>query len=190
MEREANDVRVTKSTGVEFLAVCESAGRAMQARECVAAIAGVGLAGDRYASKTGHYSNWPAPGGGRALTLIEAEALEAIQAETGIALGMDEHRRNITTRGIALASLIGRRFWIGDVFCEGVRPCEPCAYLEQLTGKAVLRPLTHRGGLRANILSGGVIRLGDAILPQPLFNADRPTFDIQSSSRPPRRPVP
>jgi MOSC domain-containing protein YiiM len=149
---------------VQFLAICDSAGGAMQARECVMAIASLGLAGDRYANKTGHYSNWPSPGGGRALTLIEAEVLEAIEAETGIALTQGEHRRNITSRGITLDTLIGRRFLIGDVLCEGVRPCEPCAYLEQLTGKSVLRPLAHRGGLRANILSTGSIRVGDLLV--------------------------
>ena len=153
---------------VEFLAVSDSAGSVMQPRESVLAIAGVGLEGDRYAKKTGHYSNWPSPGGGRALTLIEAETLEAIEAASGIALKTGEHRRNVTTHGIALESLIGRRFLIGDVLCQGVRPCEPCAYLEQLIGKAILRPLAHRGGLRANILSGGVICLGDAILPEPV----------------------
>lgn len=148
---------------VEFIAVTGSAGGAMAAREHVAAVAGQGLEGDRYAAGAGYYSATPSPGGGRELTLFEAETLDALRAEHGIELGPAETRRNVTTRGIHLDDLIGRRFRVGEVLCEGVRHCEPCVRLEGLTGKPVLKPLVDRGGLRANILTGGVIRVGDAV---------------------------
>lgn len=68
------------------------------------------------------------------------------------------------TRGVALNHLVGREFTIGDVTLRGVRPCEPCGHLERLTRPGVLKGLIHRGGLRAVVVSGGVIRVGDAIV--------------------------
>jgi MOSC domain-containing protein YiiM len=73
-------------------------------------------------------------------------------------------RRNVTTRGIRLNELVGRRFRIGGVECEGTRLCEPCRYLEELLGKPVLEPLVHRAGLRARIVGGGEIALGDEVV--------------------------
>ncbi len=69
----------------------------------------------------------------------------------------------MTTRGISLNDLLGRRFWVGEVLCQGPRLCEPCQYLAQLTGKPLLHPLVHRGGLRADIVGGGVIHQGDQV---------------------------
>ena len=130
--------------------------------EIVNAVAGVGLDGDRYAYGRGHYQDDRVS---RDVTLIEAEALEALAREHGIGLAVGETRRNLTTRGISLNDLVGRRFWVGDVLCQGTRLCEPCQYLADLTGKPLLRPLVHRGGLRADILRGGVIRRGDRVRP-------------------------
>ncbi|MCC6790247.1 MAG: MOSC domain-containing protein [Thermomicrobiales bacterium] len=135
----------------------------MSSHDRVAAIAGAGLAGDRYATGTGYYSARPLPGGARELTLIEQESLDAIEAESGIRLERIECRRNVVVSGIDLHDLIGKRFTVGAVTCEGVRDCPPCEHLEELTGKAVLKPMARRGGLRANILTDGEIALGDAI---------------------------
>lgn len=148
---------------VVFIAVTPAAGAPMQSLSQVEAVAGQGLAGDRYATKTGFYSATPSEGGGREITLIEAESLAAVERETGIRLELHETRRNVTTRGIRLDHLIGARFRIGDVLCQGVKRCVPCVRLEQLTGKPVLKPLVERGGVRANIIEGGVIRVGDAV---------------------------
>ena len=115
------------------------------------------------ATAWGFYSATPTDPGARELTLIAEEALAAVLAETGIALSPAEHRRNITTRGIDLDRLLGKRFRIGEVVCEGVRACPPCNHLEEVTGKAVMPPLVHRGGLRARIVTGGTIRVGDQI---------------------------
>ena len=79
-------------------------------------------------------------------------------------LAPGETRRNVTTRGIRLNDLVGRRFRIGDVECEGTRPCEPCQYLTDLLGKPVLAPLVHRAGLRARILGSGEIARGDEVV--------------------------
>jgi MOSC domain-containing protein YiiM len=127
------------------------------------AIPGQGLEGDRYFRNVGTYS--ARPGTGRQLTLIEVETLEALNREAGITLSSGASRRNIATRGVALNHLVGKQFQVGGVLLEGVRLCEPCAHLEGLTQQGVLSGLVHRGGLRANILTEGTIRLGEAVWP-------------------------
>jgi MOSC domain-containing protein YiiM len=118
------------------------------------ALAGRGLAGDRYADGRGTFS---APGRGYQLTLVEAEVLDEIDVPC------EEARRNVVARGISLNGLVGRRFRIGSVECVGRRLAEPCAHLERLARPGLLRPLVHRGGLRADITAGGAIRVGDEI---------------------------
>jgi MOSC domain-containing protein YiiM len=101
---------------------------------------------------------------GRRLTLIEAESLDGLARDTGIALAPDECRRNLVTRGIRLDQLIGRRFRVGAIECYGERLCPPCGYIEELTKKPGLnRGLTDRGGIRAEILLDGEITRGDVI---------------------------
>ena len=124
----------------------------------VRVIAGQGLVGDRSFAPDG-------AGPGDALTLIAAEALEGLRRETGIDLSHEASRRNVLTRGIDLNALVGQRFMVGDVLCEGVELCEPCNHLQSLTQQGVLRGLVHRGGLRADVLDGGVITPGDAVVP-------------------------
>ena len=148
---------------VEGIFTTSMMGGQTESRESARALAGRGLEGDRYAFGRGFYSREPAPAGARQLTLIEAEILDAVFEEVGIRLGPDEQRRNIVTRGIRLNALVGKPFQVGEVSCVGVMLCEPCARLVELTGKKVLRTLAHRGGLRAAILSDGVIRVGDQI---------------------------
>jgi MOSC domain-containing protein YiiM len=118
------------------------------------ALAGRGLAGDRYADGRGTFS---APGRGYQITLVEAEVLDEIDVPFA------EARRNVVTRGMSLNGLVGRRFRIGSVECVGRRLAEPCAHLERLARPGLLRPLLHRGGLRADITEGGVFRVGDEI---------------------------
>jgi MOSC domain-containing protein YiiM len=127
----------------------------------VQVIVGRGLEGDRYYSKVGTYSNQP--GSGRDVTLIEIEAIEGLKRDYQIQLDPGQARRNIVTRGIALNHLVEQEFRIGDVVLRGTRLCEPCAHMEKLTIKGTLRGLIHRGGLRAEIVKGGTIRVGDVI---------------------------
>ena len=125
-------------------------------------IAGVGVEGDRYAKGEGHFSarnRW-----GQALTLIEAEAIEALAVEHGIEIAAEAARRNVVTRGIDLNALMGRRFRIGGLLCQGSRLAEPCAWLQRTTPPGTLRGLVHRGGLRADILESGTVRTGDAVV--------------------------
>jgi MOSC domain-containing protein YiiM len=130
----------------------------------VRAVAGKGLEGDRYFTRSGTYSK-PQRDPGTEATLIESEALEALTRDYGIELAPGASRRNIMTRGVALNDLVGREFTIGAVAFRGVRLCEPCAHLQKLTQPGVMRGLVHRGGLNAEILTDGAIRVGDAIHP-------------------------
>ena len=150
----------TSAGVVEAIHIAAAAGEQVRSVEAVRAVAGVGLEGDRYAYGRGHYQDAHVS---RDLTLVEVEAIEALARDHGIELAPGETRRNITTRGIALNELVGRGFWVGAVFCQGTRLCEPCQYLADLTGKPLLRALVHRGGLRADILRGGLIRPGDRL---------------------------
>ena len=120
-----------------------------------------GVVGDRYASKSGSWSS--KPGSGRALTLIEEEAIEAVRRDYGIDLVPGSMRRNVLTRGVALNHLVGRTFQVGEVEVVGVRLAEPCAHLEALTRKGVRRAFVHRGGLRGEVVSDGRIRVGDPV---------------------------
>ncbi len=145
---------------IEAIHVAGGEGQPMQSRTSVRAVADVGLEGDRYATMRGYYS--PSGGNGRHITLIESEVLADLAAQ-GLALAAGTSRRNVTTSGIRLNGLVGRRFRVGDAECIGIRLCEPCEYLQGLVGQPVLRPLAHRGGLRADILVGAEIRVGDPI---------------------------
>jgi MOSC domain-containing protein YiiM len=128
------------------------------------AVASQGLEGDRYSNKLGTYSN--DPGSGREVTLIEIEAFEALQRDYQIDLEPALARRNIVTRGVALNHLIEAEFQIAGVLLRGTRLCDPCMHLERLSVKGIMRGLIHRGGLRAEVIRGGVIRVGDAIISQ------------------------
>lgn len=132
------------------------------------AIAGIGLEGDRYFAGVGTWSDYPVPGG-KDLTLIEAEVLAAIYLSGAHA------RRNIVTRDMRLNELVGRRFRIGEVECYGNRLCDPCVHLEQLTGITV-SALAHRGGLRADILNDGDIRVGDPVIAGLIVDIDGETM--------------
>lgn len=147
---------------VESIAVAERATAPMRLVDQARAIAGRGLEGDRYAAKVGTFTPKDGLGMGYDLTLIEAEVIERLDLPGGRLEPVDA-RRNVVTRGIDLNALVGRRFRVGDVECAGRRLCEPCAHLERLTIKGVLRPLIHRGGLRADVLSDGEITTGCVI---------------------------
>ena len=132
--------------------VAEKAGPP-EARERVSVVAGRGIEGDRKFDSN------------HDLTLVEAEALEGLTEDTGIELGPGESRRQVTTRGISLNDLVGKRFRVGELECVGEELCEPCSHLQSLTEPGVLRGLVHRGGLCAEVVTGGEIAVGDPVDP-------------------------
>lgn len=128
----------------------------MESHEEIAAVAGFGLEGDR------NFKPHDRPG--YEITLVTQEAVDALADQHGIVLAPGGARRNLVTRGVDLNDLVGRRFRVGEVELEGVRPCHPCEGLEELNGVPGLRKaLSGYGGLRADIVAGGIIRVGDGI---------------------------
>jgi MOSC domain-containing protein YiiM len=135
----------------------------MTSLDTATALKGRGLSGDRYAAKAGTFT----PGSDRLrgydLTLIESEVLDRLTLSDGSRLAAAESRRNVVTGGIDPNALVGREFTIGSVRAFGQRLCEPCVHLQRLTRPGVVAGLVHQGGLRADILTDGEIRLGDKI---------------------------
>ena len=140
--------------------IASSAEAPMQSVDEVRAVPGKGLEGDRYLLRQGTFYK-PQPD--RELTLIEAEAIEALRSEFQVEFDLSASRRNLVTRGVPLNHLVGKEFWIGEVKARGLRLCEPCAHLQRLSHPKVLPGLVHRGGLRAQILSEGTIRVGEPV---------------------------
>ncbi|MFN4218846.1 MAG: MOSC domain-containing protein [Candidatus Bipolaricaulia bacterium] len=142
--------------------ITEQATGTMKSVAAVRAVAGRGLEGDRYFLGTGTKSSKPGPD--REVTLIEIEAIEALERDYGVKLSPGDARRNIVTRGVALNHLVGKEFRVGEAVLRGIRLCEPCQHLVQLTGQEKVLPgLVHRGGLRAQIVRDGIIRVGDTL---------------------------
>jgi hypothetical protein len=143
---------------LEQIWIAPGAGEPGRSLNGVRARAGLGLEGDRHTTGSGTF---PSGLPGSALTLIEAEVCESFDPP----LSADEHRRNLVTRGIDLNRLVGREFMIGTVRCHGMRLCEPCTVVECYASRPVLRALVHRGGLRADILEDGELRVDDQVTP-------------------------
>jgi MOSC domain-containing protein YiiM len=142
---------------VEGIHIADREAAPVEAVERVNVIAGRGVEGDR---KFGEHE----PGSGHDLTLIPAESLEALAEETGIQLAPGESRRQVTTRGIDVNALVGRRFTVGSVEAVGIELCEPCNHLEGLTQPGVMRGLVHRAGINADVVKDGAIAVGDPVV--------------------------
>ncbi|WP_061029232.1 MOSC domain-containing protein [Bradyrhizobium sp. CCH5-F6] len=156
---------------VRHLHLTPRASLPMRAQDSLTLIAGKGIVGDRYTNETGYYSERPEEG--RQITLFEEETLEALRRDHGIDLFPAEHRRNVTTFGVPLTHLVGRRFWLGEALLEATRLSVPCKHLEEVTGKPVFNPLINRSGLNAKILVGGTVRVGDRLSPEKCERAKR-----------------
>jgi MOSC domain-containing protein YiiM len=135
----------------------------MANRSEVRAVPGRGLEGDRYFGGRGTFSPHPQKPDFE-ITLIEKEKIEAFALESGLPFTASQARRNLVTEGVDLNALVGREFLVGEVRVRGVRLCEPCSYLAKTTFPETLRGLVHKGGLRAQILTAGTIRIGDAVI--------------------------
>jgi MOSC domain-containing protein YiiM len=137
---------------VEAIHLGEPKSPRLRAVESVRAVAGKGLESDRHFRARGAKP-------GQALTLVEAENVEAV----GLAPG--ETRRQVTTRGVRLNDLVGKRFRVGEVECYGVELCEPCTHLQAMTRPGIIKELAHRAGINADILTDGTIAVGDEVIP-------------------------
>ena len=157
---------------VEGIYVVAKPKELLHAVQSVRAEPGRGLEGDRYCNQTGTFLKSGMLEPGREVTLIEREAIEAVARDKSMSIKPGESRRNIETRGVALNHLVGQEFNIGEVRIRGIKLCEPCGHLEKLTCKGIKQAFVHRGGLRAQILNDGIMRVGDRIIVhQPALSA-------------------
>ncbi len=152
------------------LYLTEAGGLPVRAVASAVAAAGHGLLGDRYQTGAGEWSYDPRLYDD--VTLIAVEALAAANTECGVRLGAGASRRNIETVGVDLDALIGGLFRVGEVVLRGERACEPCRYLDRVTGQAAKTALQGRGGLRATIVTGGRLQVGDLVATVPTVRKD------------------
>jgi len=138
----------------------------MESVEAVEAVAGRGLRGDRYFEETGLYDRKTGLPEGTDVTLIEREALDALERDYDVSLPPSETRRNILTSDVALNHLVDAEFRVGEAVLTGVRLCEPCGYMESKASvEGAAEGLTHRGGLNADVVESGTIAVGDSVEP-------------------------
>lgn len=149
---------------VEGLHVTPRSFLPMHNMETLELIEGLGIEGDRHSMNEAFHSDRPEVG--RQITFFEAETLEALKRDHDITLLPKQHRRNVTTRGVPLNHLVGRRFRVGACVVEGTRLTTPCRHIEQITGLEIYDVLLHRAGLNARIVTGGQIHVGDTIAPE------------------------
>jgi MOSC domain-containing protein YiiM len=148
---------------VQAIFITPTNGTPLNSVDSVQAVPGKGPVGDRNFFPEGS----PTQEFDRQITLIEAEAIEAARRDYAIDIDASQCRRNLLTRGVALNHLVGRDFHVGEVRLRGTMLCEPCGHLEKLTKKGIRKALVHRGGLCAQILSQGQIRVGDQVVARP-----------------------
>lgn len=113
-----------------------------------------GLEGDRFAGR---------PAARRQLTLIQHEHLAVLQSLLGKPIEPALLRRNLVVAGLNVLALKGQRFWVGPVLLEGTQICAPCSKMETALGPGGFNAMRGHGGLCARVLSGGPLRLGDAV---------------------------
>ena len=145
------------------ICIADAANAPMRSVSEIECVSGQGLAGDRYFAGTGTFSA-AAKKPSHEVTLVEAEEIEEFNVQFGTNLEAEDLRRNLVTRGIRLNDLVGQRFAIGSVTFEGIRLCEPCSHLAEVTRGEVLTGLVHQAGLRAAIIDSGTVRVGDPVL--------------------------
>ena len=145
---------------VEAIFITGRGGEPMTRVAEVEAIAGRGLAGDRYLQRTGYWTGVDEC----QVTLIAAEALEEIGAKTKVSVSEGQHRRNIVTRGVDLQALGRRRFRVGEALLAFDRPRPPCRYIQSVSEHGMTKALGRtRGGICARVIEGGMIHQGDAV---------------------------
>jgi MOSC domain-containing protein YiiM len=147
------------------IAIARQAKGAMEHVDLIEAVAGEGLAGDRYGAGEGAAQFRGRRKPENEVTLIAQEAIAAANDEFNLTIEHLDTRRNLLTAGVPLNELVGTTFRAGTSLLKGLELCEPCGYLEKRTFPGIKAALKHRGGLRCCILEGGALRVGDAIEP-------------------------
>ena len=153
---------MAEQASIAEIYITNAAAKPMVAVDSVLAIAGHGLEGDRYCLGNGFYSD--KEGWGANVTLIQSEAIEAVNVGYSTDFTGAMLRRNLVTSGVKLDSLIGRDFRCGEAILRGTTPFPPCTHLAYLLGRSdVLKYFAYCSGIGAEVVSGGKINLRDHI---------------------------
>jgi MOSC domain-containing protein YiiM len=151
---------------VEAIVVRGSPREAARTIESTVALAGIGLADDRLGRRG------EAELSTRQVTLIQSEHLPVIarlahlaQVDSVDPIGL---RRNLVVSGINLVALKNARIQVGDAVLELVGPCQPCSRMEETIGPGGYAAMRGHGGMTARIVTGGAIRVGDAVRALPV----------------------
>lgn len=151
------------TTEILNIFICADKGEPMSALDYIEAITGIGLAGDRYAISKGAWSKSDPQK--RQVSFIAIEAIDEANQQLKVPFLPEETRRNIVTRGVDLNSLVGKQFQIGGVIFKGTELCDPCKRPSVLAGKENFKEaFDNKGGLRAEVVYGGMITLGEMTL--------------------------
>ena len=125
--------------------------------EQVECVAGHGIRGDRFFDYRDDYKGQ--------ITFFSHEVFEKLTAHFGLKdKSAGVLRRNVVVSGVNLNDLIGEEFSIQGVRFRGKAHCKPCYWMNQAVAPGAEEFLQGKGGLRAQILSDGVIAVGDAQL--------------------------
>jgi hypothetical protein len=155
---------------IHSIYIASQAGELMDKRESARLIVGKGIEGDRYALGTGAFSG-SIPAKIRDVSLIALTGIEDANQELE-ASGLKpylpcEVRRNIVIEGMssdALNQLVGREFSLGFIRLRATELCIPCERPAKLSEKLnFLSAFKNRGGIRAQILDSGDLRVGDQL---------------------------
>jgi len=118
--------------------------------ECVV---GRGIRGDRFFDYKSDYKGQ--------ITFFSIEVFAEVCRAVGTgAKSPGAARRNVITEGVDLNTLIGQRFTVQGVEFEGVCECSPCYWMDRAIAPGAEEALKGRGGLRARILTSGMLRAG------------------------------
>lgn len=139
--------------------VCEAAGAPMRRLNEARAVAGAGLAGDRYAEGAGHWKRTDAC----EVTLVTETDLHQAERHASFSFADGQHRRNLVVRGIPLLAFRRRQVRIGEVLLAFHRLRPPCGYLDRLLKTGAGKALGRGAGIGLRVIEGGVLRVGDAV---------------------------
>ena len=148
---------------LESILVAANAGDELKSVDKAELVSGMGIVGDRYYKKIGTFSEGLAKSGDFEVTLIESEQIDSFNLETSLDYQAKDFRRNLVTSGVSLEALVGVEFKVGNVVLKAVRLCEPCKYLSDRLGEVVMRRMMGKCGIRAVIIEGGEINVGNRL---------------------------
>lgn len=150
-------------SNLKNILIASEAGKNLESIQKAELVPSHGIVGDRYYKKVGTFSEALSKSGDFEVTLIESEKIEEFNLHTGLGYTSKDFRRNLVTSGIDLAALVGSEFKVGEVTLKAVRLCEPCKYLSGLLGQVVMELMMGKCGIRAVIVKGGEINVGDTL---------------------------